>query len=82
MKDFYAQATITPFRAAPNMSYRYKVEVDGPNPDVWANIGVYDTPEAAIASFTPPLRLDRQLEALQALRDGKAFTFSLEDLSL
>ena len=54
MNDIYPQATITPFRATQDTSFRYKVEVDGPQPRMWANIGHYDTPENAIASFTPP----------------------------
>ena len=78
MKDVYPQATITPFRATQDVSFRYKVEVDGLQPHMWANIGDYDTPEDAIASFTPPLCIEYQLEALQALRDGKKVTFSLD----
>ena len=78
MKDVYPQATITPFRTAQDVSYRYRVEVDGLQPHMWANIGDYDNPEDAVASFTPPLCIEYELEALQALRDGKKIEFSLE----
>jgi hypothetical protein len=82
MKEVYAQATITPFRAAQNMPLSYEVEVDGPNPHQCANIGVYNTPEGAIASFTPTPNFECELEALRTLRDGEVFTFSLKELSL
>jgi hypothetical protein len=82
MNDVYPQATITPFHATQHVSVRYKVEVDGPQPFMWANIGDYDILEDAIAAFTPPLCIERQVEALQALREGRKFTFSLSDLSL
>jgi hypothetical protein len=78
MKDVYPQATITPFCPTQAVSFRYKVEVDGLQPYLWANIGDYHTPEDAIASFTPPLCIMYQLEALQMLRHGKKFTFSLD----
>jgi hypothetical protein len=78
MKDVYPQATITPFRVSQDAPFRYKVEVDGFQPHMWANIGDYDSPEDAIASFTPPLCVEYQLEALRALRDGETFPFSLD----
>jgi len=56
--------------------------VDGDRPLEWVNIGVCDTPEDALAAFTLPLRIERQLEALQALRESRKFTFSLSELSL
>jgi hypothetical protein len=82
MKDVYAQAAITPLRTNQNEPVRYRVEVDGDRPLEWANTGVYDTPEDALAAFTLPLRIERRLEAVQALRESRKFTFSLSDLSL
>jgi len=77
MQDIYPQVTITPIHRPADAPARYRIIVDGP-PGMSACgpiPGIY-TLEGAVASCE--LDEEDQLEVLQALRDGRTFTYSLK----
>ena len=75
----FQEITITPIRRTEDEPLRYSLQVDGYPEYLWTTPGIYDSPEGAIASFTPPLRVEYQQSILNVLRDGKTVRFSLKD---